>query len=210
DLWTVVGNAWRLEPKSADTHSVEKLILQLIGERDDPIPWNLDKPWLLRRINAGRARLMVVKVSPPLSSSSSGDVQIALLDGSGLVIADEIISTGYDLFPDNVTYDPTGHSFPCVIVDCREILGGEKGQRGIAIHDDKITLVRAIREGNAERGLGGGRREFQFGPEQRFAGHLHWTAALNSTDEITQLEAFLHLPRAEFNAKRDPADLGSP
>src|SRR4029453_3088739 len=51
DLWTVVGNAWRLEPKSADTHSVEKLILQLIGERDDPIPWNLDKPWLLRRIN---------------------------------------------------------------------------------------------------------------------------------------------------------------
>jgi hypothetical protein len=206
DLWTKDSHAWGLEPKSVDTQIVENLVHQLLGDREKRALFNLDRLWLLQRINGSRARLIILKVSPPTTSSSSGDLQIALLDGSGRVIADETISTGYDLMPDYVTYDPTGHNFPCVIVDGTEFFGGEKGQRGIAIHGDKITLVRAIREGNAERGLGGWHREFQFGPERRFAGPLHWTASLNSTDEITQLEALLHLP-SEVIAKRDSLDL---
>jgi len=207
DLWIVGESIWSIHPRSSDTETIEELTKRHLG-LEDALFVNMYpcRPWAIRRLNSGSARLMIVLVRQVMMIPAQDDVRIVLLDGIGRIIADKTIHTGNRFCVTDVTYEPAGHGFPCVRVDCDVVLQpGLRKQQWIAIRQDRIAEVRIIRSG-----LEHGRwipNYHQLGPNHRFSSHAAWSQALSSSDDIDVLEALLDLPPREAIEKRDAADI---
>src|SRR5262249_12789718 len=105
DLWTSTDRTWDLDPRSPRTLRIEKLVRRLLPGQSRLESFVDGKPWLIRRLSEGSARLIIVKVRPPFGVPGSSDVRVILLDRVGCIVADKTISTGNRFFPRRVKYE---------------------------------------------------------------------------------------------------------